>query len=505
MTVPVSFAANPAVHATALVDTGATQNFVHPDLVEQLGLELTPLRSPRSVQLADGSVAEVKSSVTAEIVFGDGFDAYTGTFYVFRTHPERVVLGDTFMRTVQPFLDYTQGRLRPRPTESMLVAAEQPRAVRHTVTNELDADEARELEAQLPHEYRDLADVFSPKLADRLPPHTEFDHAIELEPGARLRVGPCYQASAAQLQQLRDMVTENLKKGFIRESSSSFAAPTLFAKKKDGPDRICHDYRRLNAVTIKNRYPIPRIDMILDQITGADLFTTIDLRGAYNLVRIREGDEPKTAFRTPFGLFEYLVMLFGLCNAPSTFQKLMEHIFRDMIGISIALYLDDILVYTKADRPQHVRVTREVLLRLRKFRLFAKMAKCRFFAATVTFLGFVVSPNGLSMDPEKVAAILQWPLPRNAKDVGSFVGLANFYRGFVPAFTDIAPASRRDRGWAPQGEFSAYTHRRSGVESAESGDCIGPGHANMEPGPRGRRGGRLVGHGAGSGPEPDRR
>jgi hypothetical protein len=303
----------------------------------------------------------------------------------------------------------------------------------------VDEDEVRELEALLPEELRDFVDVFSPRLADRLPDHTEFDHPVDLEEGATLRPGPCYQASVPQLRQLRDFLDENMARGFIRPSSSRFAAPTLFAKKKDGPDRICHDYRRLNAITIKNRHPIPRINTILDRLAGARYCSNLDLRGAYNLIRIRAGDEWKTAFRTPFGLFEYLVMPFGLCNAPATFQKLMNFVFRDMDGICLCVYLDDILIFTTTWE-EHVRALRTVLTRLRTHRLFCKLSKCHFFVSSVTFLGYRISSDGVSMDPEKIAAIVQWPLPRNAKEVASFVGLANFYRNFVKNFSTIARA-----------------------------------------------------------------
>ena len=195
-------------------------------------------------------------------------------------------------------------------------------------------DESLE-EPIIPKAYRDLADVFSPSNANSLPPHRDEDHAIELEPGKTPPFGPLYNLSEYQLKTLREYIDENLANGFIRPSKSSAGAPVLFTPKPDGTLRLCVDYRGLNSMTIKNRYPLPLIDEILDRLSGAQVFTKVDVKNAYYRLRIREGDEWKTAFRTRYGLFEYLVMPFGLTNAPASFQSYINWVLRPDFDITV--------------------------------------------------------------------------------------------------------------------------------------------------------------------------
>jgi hypothetical protein len=282
----------------------------------------------------------------------------------------------------------------------------------------------------------EFADVFSKTSADKLPEHTEYDHTIPLEPGTKPPFGTIYPLSAIELKALDEYLKENLAKGFIRHSSSPAGAPILFVKKSDGSLRLCVDYRGLNKITIKNRYPLPLIQENLDRLQEAKFFTKIDLRGAYNLIRIAAGEEWKTAFRTRYGLFEYLVMPFGLTNAPASFQQLMNEVLRQFLDISVIVYLDDILIYSKT-REDHVFHVKQVLEKLREHRLWAKAEKCRFFQNSVDFLGYVVSQDGVSMDPAKVKTILEWKPPRNVKDVQVFLGFANFYRKFIKGYSKI--------------------------------------------------------------------
>jgi hypothetical protein len=310
----------------------------------------------------------------------------------------------------------------------------------------------------VPRKYHDFLDVFDKKEADKLPPHRPFDHHIPLVEGANPSFGPIYPLSPLEQLELKKYLEENLKKGFIRPSESSVASPILFVKKKDGSLRLCVDYRRLNSMTVKNRYPLPLINDLLDQLRRATIYTKMDLRGAYNLLRIKEGEEWKTAFRTRYGLFEYAVMPFGLTNAPASFQHLMNHVFRDMLDVSVIVYLDDILVFSKneADHELHVR---EVFKRLREYGLYAKADKCEFDTRQVEFLGFVVSPEGISMDKAKVQAVQEWPRPQNIKDVQSFLGFANFYRRFIKGFGTVArplhSLTRKGSTWDWNGECEA--------------------------------------------------
>ena len=220
---------------------------------------------------------------------------------------------------------------------------------------------------------------------------------------------------------------DNLCKGFIRPSNSPAGAPILFAKKKDGSLRLCVDYRGLNRITRKNRYPLPLINDLLDRLKTAKIFTKLDLRAGYNNVRIASGHEWKTAFRTRYGSFEYLVMPFGMTNSPATFQHFMNDIFRDMTDDFVVIYLDDILIFS-ADPAKHEQHVRLVLERLRQHNLHAKPEKCQFHTDTTEYLGFIVSPKGVAMDPAKTKVIGDWPTPRNLKEVQSFLGFANFYR-----------------------------------------------------------------------------
>ena len=244
---------------------------------------------------------------------------------------------------------------------------------------------------------------------------------------------------------MEEYVTENLRSGFIRSSSSPAGAPILFVKKKDGSLRLCHDFRGLNKITRKDKYPLPRITDLLDAPRKARIYTKIDLRSAYNLVRIAKGDEWKTAFRTRYGLFEMMVMPFGLCNAPATFQHFMQDIFGDLLDVYVVIYLDDILIYSD-DPAKHQDHVKEVLRRLRKHGLYAKAEKCEWSVQSVEYLGFRLGPEGLSMDPAKVQTVLDWPEPRKVKDVQAFLGFANFYRRFIHDYSAITvPLTRLTR------------------------------------------------------------
>lgn len=283
---------------------------------------------------------------------------------------------------------------------------------------------------------RDYSDVFSETNADILPVHRPYDCEIPVNPGSEIPYGKIYNLTEEEAKTLEDYVNENLEKGFIRHSSSPAGAPCFFVKKKDGSLRLCVDYRGLNKVTVKNRYPLPLISDLIRTLSKAKIYTALDLRGAYNLVRIKPGDEWKTAFRTRFGHFEYLVMPFGLTNAPAIFQHMMNDIFRDLLDRFVIVYLDDILIYsnTPEEHEEHVRI---VLDRLRKFRLYCKSEKCRFFVESIPYLGYVISPSGVSMDVSKVKAIQDWPSPRNVHDVQIFLGFANFYRRFIHRYADL--------------------------------------------------------------------
>ncbi|SPO25313.1 uncharacterized protein UTRI_10099 [Ustilago trichophora] len=224
---------------------------------------------------------------------------------------------------------------------------------------------------------------------------------------------------------------------FICPSSSQAAAPLLFVPKKDGCLRLCVDYQALNAITVKDHYPIPLISKHLDHLATAKVFTKLDLKGAYNLLRIAPGHEWKTAFRTCYNSYEYLVMPFGLCNAPATFQRLMNHVLSDLLDVSVIVYLDDILIFSE-DAQGHPHHVRQVIKRLCRHQLYCNPDKCLFSTAKVEFLGYVVSPEGISMDSSKVSTVLEWPLPASIQQIQVFLGFANFYRRFIQHYSCIA-------------------------------------------------------------------
>jgi hypothetical protein len=240
-----------------------------------------------------------------------------------------------------------------------------------------------------------------------------------------------------ELAELKFQLQELLDKGFIHPSNSPWGALVLFVKKKDGTLRLCIDYRQLNKVTIKNKYPLPRIDDLFDQLKGAKVFSKIDLRSGYYQLRIKDLDVSKTAFRTRYGHFEFLVMPFGLTNAHAVFMDLMNRVFRPYLDRSVVVFIDDILVYSSS-YIEHEKHLREVLQTLREHRLYAKLNKCEFWLKEVTFLGHVILAEGILVDPRKVEAVLKWERPTNVTEIRSFLGLAGYYRRFIEGFSTIA-------------------------------------------------------------------
>ncbi|KAJ1572357.1 hypothetical protein NDA11_003445 [Ustilago hordei] len=291
--------------------------------------------------------------------------------------------------------------------------------------------------ADIPKPYQHLRDVFDEVEADKLPHHTEHDLHLELIEGGKPPQGPLYLKGPKEMSELRRYLDENLEKGFIRPSKSPARSPVLFVPKKDGGLRLCVDYRGLNKITVKNRAPLPLIEEQLFLLRKARIYTKLDLRAAYNLIQIAKGDEWKTAFGTQLGLYEYLVMPFGLANAPAHFQSFINDIFRDIIGIYVVVYLDDFLIFSDTEEA-HVKHVTEVLTRLRSNRLFAKLSKCEFHTKTVEFLGYIIKPTGIEMDPEKVCTVKEWPMPESIHDIQRFLGFANFYRRFIAHFARIA-------------------------------------------------------------------
>ncbi|KAI3727551.1 hypothetical protein L6452_16167 [Arctium lappa] len=283
---------------------------------------------------------------------------------------------------------------------------------------------------------QDFPDVF-PEDLPGLPPERQVEFQIDLTPGAAPIARAPYRLAPAEMKEMMAQLQELLEKGFIRPSSSPWGAPVLFVKKKDGSMRMCIDYRELNKVTVKNKYPLPRIDDLFDQLQGAGCFSKIDLRSGYHQVRVKNEDIPKTAFRTRYGHYEFLVMPFGLTNAPAVFMDLMNRVCRPFLDKSVIVFIDDILIYSK-DESEHGRHLREVLGVLRREKLFAKFSKCEFWLQEVQFLGHVVSKDGIKVDPAKIEAMMSWEPPTSPTEIRSFLGLAGYYRRFIQDFSKTA-------------------------------------------------------------------
>jgi len=303
----------------------------------------------------------------------------------------------------------------------------------------------------LPAYITEFQSVFAKEDFDILPEHRKWDHAIELIPGAKPKSSKVYPLSPLEQEELDAFLEENLRTGRIRPFKSPIAASVFFIKKKDGSLQLVQDYRALNAVTIKNRYPLPLISELVSQLRRAKYFTKLDVRWGFNNVHIKPGDEWKAAFRTNHSLFEPLIMFFGMTNSPATFQTMMNDIFRTLIAKGIiVVYLDDILIFTRTEE-EHEQAVRRVLEVLAEHKLFLCLEKCEFHQKEIEYLGLVISENKVVMDPVKVAGVCDWPTPENWTDVQAFIGFVNFYHRFIQDFSTIArplfDLTRSDQAW----------------------------------------------------------
>ncbi|GJS79578.1 putative nucleotidyltransferase, ribonuclease H [Tanacetum coccineum] len=279
---------------------------------------------------------------------------------------------------------------------------------------------------------KDFPDVFLDDLSG-LPSIREIEFRIELIPRATPVVKSPYRLAPSELEEFLGKLKELQDKGFIRPSSSPWGAPVLFVKKKDGSFRMCIYYRELNKLTIKNRYPLPRIDDLFDQLQGSK----IDLRSGYHQLRVHEDDIPKTVFRNRYRHFEFTVMLFGLTNAPAVFMDLMNKVCRPYLDKFMIVFIDDILIYSKTweEHEAHLGLVLELL---KKEKLYAKFSKCEFWLREVQFLGHLINGNGIHVDPSKIEAVKNWKAPRTPSEVCLFLGLTGYYRRFIEDFSKLA-------------------------------------------------------------------
>ena len=299
-------------------------------------------------------------------------------------------------------------------------------------------DEQIDLKEAVPTELHEYLDVFSDENASRFPKSTPWDHKIELKEGFQPKSFKIYPMTPEEDAMTKEFIDDNLEKGFIRPSKSPMATPFFFIHKKGtAKKRPCQDYRYLNNWTVKNAYPLPLISDIMDKVKNAKYFTKMDVRLGYNNVRIHEGDEWKGAFKTKYGLFEPLVMFFGLCNSPATFQHMMDNIFIVQTAKGwMIIYMDDMLIFAETKEELTER-TLEVLQLLRENDLYLKPQKCKFYVTRVEFLGFIIEDGKMIMDPIKLAGIADWPAPTTLRQLRSFLGFGNFYRKFIHHYSDL--------------------------------------------------------------------
>src|SRR5438876_2073627 len=303
-------------------------------------------------------------------------------------------------------------------TESFVTSLyEIDRIIKEKEAEAIQADSAREefdneklINQKLPHQYHDLRDIFSKAASDILPLHHKYNLKIKLERDHNLGFSPLHQYSAEELRACKQYLVENLSKGFIDSSQSPFAAPILFVRKANGGLRFCVDYRKLNAVTRKDRYPIPLLDETLARISKAKIFTKLDIRQAFHRVRIDPASEDLTTFRTRYGCYKYKVVPFGLTNGPATYQRYMNDVLFDYLNDFCTAFLDDILIYSDNEL-EHEEQVRKVLQRLHEAGLQADIKKLEFSVKHTKYLGFIISADGIEADPEKTSVIDQWAPP----------------------------------------------------------------------------------------------
>jgi len=290
----------------------------------------------------------------------------------------------------------------------------------------------------------EYTDVFPDEISE-LPPMRDVDFSIDRILGAGPVSMAPYRMAPAELPELKKQIEDLLEKKFIRPSASPWGAPVLLVKKKDGSSRLCVDYRQLNKLTIKNKYLLPRIDYLLDQLRGAAVFSKIDLRSGYHQILVRPEDVHKTAFRSRYGHYEYVVMPFGVTNAPAIFMDYMNRIFQPYLDQFVVVFIDDILIYSER-REEHAEHLRVVLGIFREHQLYGKLSKCEFWLEEVKFLGHVISAQGIAVDPTKIETVVKWERPQTVSEVRSFLGLAGYYRRFVEGFSKmVSPLTQLTR------------------------------------------------------------
>ncbi|GMI84444.1 hypothetical protein HRI_002113700 [Hibiscus trionum] len=420
-------------HVYALIDSGSTHSFTCLSVVKRLKLEPENVKTSLIVSNPLGGTSNI-NLICRNCSLHISNLPFLIDLYILPSCEFDLILGLDWLSKHEAWVDCQNKRLylQGLGKESILLIDKKPTSI---FASMVLRDQIEFGMSEMPV-VSEFIDVFPEELPG-LPPIREVEFGIEVKPGSNpVSITP-YRMAPLELKELQKQLQELQDKSFIRPSTSPWGAPVLFVKKKDGAMRLCIDYRQLNKITIKNRYPLPRIEDLFDQLRDASVFSKIDLRSGYYQMRVKEEDVSKTAFRTHYGHYEFLVMPFGLTNAPAAFMDLMNRVFKPYLDKFFVVFIDDILIYShnKEEHADHLRI---VLQTLRERQLFAKFSKCEFWLSEVSFLGHVISTEGIKVDPKKIQSIMDWRPPRNVSEIRSFLGLAGYYRRFVKGFSSIA-------------------------------------------------------------------
>lgn len=422
---------SPSIPIALLIDSGADNNFISSTFVTHHGLPIAMLSSPINLQLADGSVSTIShSTVALTLQIGQHLETIT---FLITDLSRSAILGYPWLSKHNPTIDWSSKSLLFNPSSSIAIShIESAKFSELVYPNFSETTSAAGL---LPQKIIDrYSDVFSKTNASLLAPHRPgFDFAINLEPSHFPPSSKVYNLTGDERIAMKKWLDENLANGFIKSSHSPYAAPCFFIKKKSGELRLCMDYRKLNNITVKTRYPLPLISEIIRAVSAGNIFTALDLRGAYNLLRVREGDEHKLSFITNYGQYEFCVMPFGPCDAPGYFQAFMNALYGHLPFVCI--YLDDIIIFSH-NLEEHWDHVKQVLEILKQNKLYCKLEKCIFAQTSLNYLGYVISSTSVAMDPKKLSAIADWPAPTTRKELESFLGFLNFYRRFIAHYSD---------------------------------------------------------------------
>jgi hypothetical protein len=395
-------------NAIVLFDSGASRSFVATNFVHKHNLSLSMLKNRMIVSSPRGDMHARHVCPEVNILIR-GVE-FIANLIVLESKGIDMILGMNWLSKHKGMINCAKKAVRLTTSSGKEVECVAENLVTDKATsniivlNHLDAASTLDIRT-----FSEFPDVFTEELLG-MPPDREIEFVIELVPGTAPIFKRPYRMAANQLAKLKEQLQELLDKGYIRPSASPWGAPVIFVLKKDGTQRMCVDYHSINEVTIKNKYPLPRIDDLFDQLKGACVFLKIDIRSGYHQQKIRATDIPKTAFITQYGLYKYTVMSFGLTNAPAYFMYLMNKVFMEYLDKFVVVFIDGILIFSKnkEDHDEHLRV---VLHKLRENQLYAKLSKCEFRLKEVSFLGNIISEGGISVDPSKVKDVLSWKTP----------------------------------------------------------------------------------------------